>query len=134
MKKKVELKLRAIFLLLAIVSSSLIYAQPPGGGQKGGQQGPPPIPNEKQIEKMVSELASEISLTETQEEQVLDIYINHFADVEEKTKEGRPGKSEMDELKANFENSVKALLDTNQQEQYTTYMQNNKAQRGGKRK
>jgi hypothetical protein len=47
-----------ILFLIAMAISSAVSAQPPGGGD---QQGPPPIPNSKQIKKMVTKLSTELS-------------------------------------------------------------------------
>ncbi len=118
-----------MILCLTIISTST-YAQQ-RGGQGERQQGPPPIPSTKQINKMVSDLADEISLTEQQEEQVLELYTNHFEEIESKTKSGRPERDEMESFKRDFENDVRKVLSEDQQELYTSYMKNNRPKRGG---
>lgn len=128
MKQTVRNYLGAALMLLALTGSNLINAQPPGGGQ----QGPPPIPNTKQIKEMVSDLADEISLSTEQEEDVLELYIEHFEEVEEQTSgNARPDRQEMEALKTKFESEVKALLSEEQQEQFTAYQKKNQQQRGG---
>nr|WP_319481361.1 hypothetical protein [uncultured Draconibacterium sp.] len=114
-----------VIMLILIGTSSVIFAQPPGGGG-GGQQGPPPIPNSKQIKKMVANLADEISLSDDQETKILAIYQEHFAEVKKATSSGRPDRSTMEALKSGMENKVKAVLNEEQQEQFTAYIKNHK--------
>jgi hypothetical protein len=111
--------IKALLVLVALFISSIIYAQPPVGGQPGSQQGPPPIPNEQQIKEMVSKLASEVSLTEVQTTSVLKLYTEHFKEIKAKTSGSvKPKREEMDALKVNFEKNVKALLTVEQQKKY----------------
>lgn len=133
MKQATRKNVGLLIMLIAISTSSLIYAQPPGGRQ-GGQQGPPPVPNEKQIEKMVNDLSEELSLTEEQEEKVLDEYLIHFEQVEEKTKDGKPNRNEMEALKSEFEENVKLLLSDEQDELFDAYQKANAQQKGGQQR
>lgn len=110
-----------IILLILMASSSVLFAQAPGG-RNDGQQGPPPIPNSKQIKKMVGHLTEEISLNEEQSEQVLAIYKNHFEEVKEATSTGRPDRSKMEKLKTKMEKDVKAILSKEQQEGFETFL------------
>jgi len=130
MKNILKSKLKVLFVLIAVTAGSLLAAQP----QDGRQQGPPPIPNAKQIKAMVSDLADEISLTEKQEEQVLKLHTHHFAEIKNKTKSGRPDRSEMQKLKTDFETKVKAVLTEDQQKLYTTYLKNNRPPKGVKQR
>ena len=57
-----------IALFAMIFSIAAVNAQP--GQQKQDRQGPPPIPSEKQIQIMVDDLSTELSLTDEQENQV----------------------------------------------------------------
>lgn len=114
--------LKSIVIIISVLLSSMIYAQPPGGGQ-GGQQGPPPIPNAKQIKKMVSQLADEINLSEEQESTVLKLYQEHFEEVEEMTSgQEKPNRKEMDSLKSNFQNQVEDVLNDDQKTAYQEYL------------
>lgn len=104
------------------------------GGQGGGQGGPPALPTAKEIKTMVSDLSDELLLSEDQEDQVLELYTEHFEVIEDKTSSGRPDRDEMEELKEDFENEVKDVLTDDQQELYTEYLKNNSSKkRGGKR-
>lgn len=120
-----------LFLIVSIllVSTSL-FAQPPGGGQRGGQQGPPPIPNDKQIEKMGSEIADELTLSNEQETKVLNLYKAHFAQVKEKNEgNNRPDRQEMEALKSTLEKQVKAELTREQTTKYEAYLKKQRPQR-----
>ena len=126
--KKTNLLLSITFLLI----SGLTYAQPPGGGQRGTQQGPPPTPNDEQIEHMVSELATEISLNNDQKTNVLALYKNHFDKIEDlNSGSSRPKREEMDALKTSFENSVKAELKKQQKPKFEAYLKKQSTQRPG---
>lgn len=114
--------LKSIVIIISVLLSSMIYAQPPGGGQDR-QQGPPPIPNAKQIKKMVSQLADEINLSEEQESTVLKLYQEHFEEVEEMTSgQEKPNRKEMDSLKSNFQNQVEDVLNDDQKTVYQEYL------------
>ncbi|NCA84484.1 MAG: hypothetical protein EOM83_02805 [Clostridia bacterium] len=122
--------LKSILVLSILLVSSITFAQAPGGGQRGGQQGAPPIPSDKQIEKIVSNLAEEIALSEEQEVKVLVIYKTHFAQVKEKTSgNSRPKREEMNALQAALEKNVKAELTKEQKNGYEVYLKEQASQR-----
>lgn len=121
---------KSILALSILFVGSLTFAQAPGGGQRGGQQGPPPIPNDEQIETMVSDLAEEIALSEEQEVKVLEIYNEHFAEIKEKTSgNSRPKREEMEALNKAFEKQVKAELTKDQKSGYEDYLKEQASQR-----
>jgi hypothetical protein len=126
-------KLKGLLIIATVLLTSAIYAQPgggSGGGQGGDQQGPPPLPTAKEITTMVGELASEISLTEEQEADVLNLYTEHFAAVKEKTSgNAKPEREEMDALKTDLEKSVKELLSDDQVKGYTAYLKKQESNR-----
>ena len=120
--------LSVLIFIIAMAISNVLHAQPPEG-----QQGPPSIPGSKQIKKMVANLAAEISLDEKQEEQVLAIYQEHFADVKKATSSGRPDHSKMEKLKTELEKDVNVILNEEQQEQFAAYLKKQeKQQRRGR--
>tara|TARA_R110001583_G_C5530859_1_gene398507 strand:+ start:332 stop:730 length:399 start_codon:yes stop_codon:yes gene_type:complete len=101
-----------------------------GGQQVGNQQSPPVLPTSKEIKTMVSDLSVKLLLSDEQEERVLELYISHFKVVESKTKSGRPDRTEMEKLKEDFEENVKAILTEDQQKLFTAYQKkNNKRER-----
>jgi hypothetical protein len=122
--------IKSILVVSILFLGSISFAQPPGGGQKGGQQGPPPIPTDKQIETMVSDLAENISLSEEQEVKVLEIYNEHFAEIKEKTSgNSRPKREEMEALDTAFEKQVKAELTKEQKKEYEAYLKEQASKR-----
>ena len=125
MKTKIKKTVNLVLILCLTLIVSVMNAQKQGH-QGGGQQGPPPLPTDKEIKEMVSDLSDEISLSEDQEAEILDLYTAHFKEVEEKTKSGKPDRKEMESLKTDFEKEVKAELTKEQQKQYTTYQKNNR--------
>jgi hypothetical protein len=118
MKFKIH-KITTLLIVTFVITTSAC------GQQRGREQKPPQLPSTKQIEEMVSDLADEILLSENQEEQILKLYKSHFKEIESKTKSGRPNKSEMEDLKNDFEADVKANLTVDQVKLYETYLKNN---------
>ena len=117
-------------ILSFLLISSMIFAQT--GGQRGerqdGHQGPPPVPNEKQIKEMVSNLAKEISLSDEQEAEILKLHTAHFETVKKKVSGNtRPTRQEMETFKNDFENQIKAVLNKEQIKVYETFMKKHNA-------
>lgn len=121
----------SILIILAFLSTNITLAQE---RQQDRPQGPPPVPNDEQIEKMVTDLSKELSLTEVQEEKVSDIYFDHFekvAEQQEKNKGKRgSGHEVMQKLNSDFEADVKELLTEDQQKLYEAYLKEENAKRG----
>ncbi len=104
--------------------------------QQRGQQGPPPIPNEKQIEKMVDDLTQKLELTEYQSARISKIYIDHFEKV--KDQQSQDGNKEaqrkiMQSLKTDFERNVKAELTKEQQKKFDKIQQKRSTRDRGQR-
>lgn len=128
-------RLKGLLAIVAIVISSVAYAQPPGGGggqrgggQRGGEQREAPsVPSDKKIVKMVSSLSKDLSLSEEQEAQVLVVYKLHFEAVEEKLSgSSRPDRDEMMALDTKLAEDVRALLTDEQKVLYNVYLEENK--------
>jgi hypothetical protein len=116
-----------IIVVLLLISTTLFAQQ---GGQRAGQNGPPPIPDANQIKEMVNQLDDEISLSDEQEEKIVALYTAHFEEVKEKTSGNtRPNREEMEALKADFQKQVKALLSTEQQKGFETFVKNQEPKR-----
>ncbi len=123
MKQSKKNILSVLLLSFALLISGMSFAQAPRGGQKQK----PPVPNEKQVKKMVTELSEELELSDEQEEQVLEVYQEHFKEVKEKTSgEKRPDREDMDAMKTSFEIKIKALLSNEQQIKFEDYMDKHK--------
>jgi len=126
-KETIRLALVALVVMLGIV---LTQAQP------GGQQGPRPIPNDKQIKEMVSELSTELSLTEKQEQQVSEMFVAHFIEVKEvqdKYKTSHEAeRKEMDSVRNEFKKEINSVLSKEQQKQFDEFMKNRKPRKKAK--
>ena len=61
MKKTVKSIISFLVVVLAFTVTACGQQQRGGGNQRGGQQGPPPLPSADEIEKMVGDLADELS-------------------------------------------------------------------------
>jgi hypothetical protein len=124
--KKV-LKNLMMALMIVTLSSGITMAQ------QRGQGGPPPMPDDKQIEKMVEDLVNELSLTTEQEKLVSEKYFTHFDEVNAKMKSGRPDRDEMDKMKSDFQNDIKSVLSKDQQKLFDEYIKKQEANRRGGR-
>lgn len=105
--------------------------------QQHQRQGPPPIPSEEQIEKIVTDLSSELSLTEEQENQVSALYFSHFKEVgelrEKKQAEREKDRQEMEALRTEFEKKVKSHLTEEQQVKYDEFREKCTPRKSGKK-
>ncbi len=130
-----KLKMNKIWkmLVVVLVITTTACGQQRGGQngppQGGGQGGPPALRTAKEIKTMVSDLSEDLLLSDEQEEQVLELYTEHFEEVEDKTSAGRPDRDEMEVLKTSLENDIKALLTNDQKKLYTTYLKNNSSKK-----
>ena len=123
-------------IIILVLSVTFIQAQPTGG-QQGRDQGPPPVPNDKQIEKMLTDLSKELSLSEEQEKQISDLYFTHFeemGEMQEANKNSRPDREVMEKMKDDFESGVKSYLTKDQKKSYNAYLRKQESQRGGQGK
>tara|TARA_R110001583_G_scaffold160872_1_gene312775 strand:+ start:51049 stop:51447 length:399 start_codon:yes stop_codon:yes gene_type:complete len=126
---------KTLVVVLFIATTAFGQQRGPKGGQQAqNQQSPPPVPTTKQIIKIVDKFSRELLLSKEQKSEVLEIYKTHFKEVESKTKSGRPNRSEMDELKMNFEDKVKAVLSKDQQKLFTAYQKKNNKREKSQRK
>lgn len=119
-----------LLIIVAIVTTNIVSAQ------EGRPQGPPPIPSDKQIKEMVTELSKELSLADEQEEKVSDLYFDHYEKVAEqqelnKAKKGE-GREAMQKLNKELEDSVNDLLTEDQQKIYESYLKQQQSKRDKK--
>lgn len=130
MKKPPRRNKGFIMALFAMVFTiTLAHAQPVG--PQGKQQRPPPIPNEKQIQKMVTKLSKELSLSEKQEKQVSDMYVAHFDEVGEmqaKNKNSQPDREVMEQMRGDFETDIKSNFTKDQQKQFDEFVKKQQSQ------
>jgi hypothetical protein len=106
------------FITITFIVSATMFAQP--------QQKPPKIPNDDQINKMIENLSTELSLNEKQHQEIHELYITHFDHVREKVElkkaEHRMEREEMDNLRSKFEEEVKSLLSEEQQTMFNKFI------------
>jgi hypothetical protein len=126
--------LKSFFALSILLVSSISFAQPTGGGQRDGQQGPPPIPNNKQITQLVSDLADNLSLSDVQEVKILELYKEHFVQMKAKTSgNSRPKREDMEALNTALVKKVKAELTKEQTGKYEAFLKKQSKQRPHRR-
>lgn len=119
-----NLRTLAVAIAVTMMTGGLALAQP------GGQQGPPAVPSDKQITKMVTELDKELSLSDTQAEEVSELYFAHFKEIETIQKSTqRPSREKMEKLDSEFETDVKKVLDNDQQKLYTAWLKEQEKQK-----
>lgn len=117
---------RAILFVSILMMSTVALAQ--------RNQGPPPAPNDQQITQMVRELASELSLSESQATRIKDLYQSHFEEMSETmTQQKRPGRRAMDAARKRLESNVKAVLTPDQAQAYDEFLKNNEPQPDSRR-
>ena len=119
--------LKTIIGLLAflLINTTVLMAQP-----QGDHKGPPKIPDSKQINKMISELSDELTLSDKQSKEIKDLYTKHFEEVKAKLESEKSrrdvNKKEMDDLKSSFETSVKSILTADQQKKFDKFQKEHK--------
>ena len=92
--KRFNLMIALLITAMFFLTSSL------SAQQRQGAKGRPPIPDEAQINKMVDDLSTELSLSEGQKTEILALYTDHFAEVKASmNSEQRPSREEMESLK-----------------------------------
>ena len=120
MKQKIRNNTALVFILLITLFPSIAWAQ------QQRPQGPPPVPNEKQIEKMVKDLAEKLALTDEQSESISKLYIAHFKEAKEQQENGKENREanheKMEKLHKDFEKDVKAVLSKEQQKQFDDFV------------
>lgn len=123
---------REIYLVvvLTVLFTSVGFAQkrsPKGGGQQ--ERPKMEIPSAKEINEMVNELSKDILLSAEQSEKVKELYTTHFAAVEQKMKNGRPDRKEMQSLKEEFESDINSILSKDQQKLFEKFHKEQKDNR-----
>lgn len=124
--KRFNFSIALLITAMFFLTSNLSAQQRQGQGQ---EQGPPPIPSETQINKMVEDLSTELSLSDGQKTEILSLYTDHFAEVKSSMRSGqRPSREEMQSLKKEFEDQVKSQLNENQQDLFDEFVKKNQKQ------
>lgn len=116
MKNRIRISTRII------LATAMLFLGCQIGLAQRNQGGPPPIPDQEQIEQMVSKMSKVLELTNDQEKIILEKYENHFKLIESKMKEGKPDRSVMEAIKNDFENEIKEVLNEDQKTKYEKLM------------
>ncbi len=120
---KTKIKLTVIMLL-----ASFMFTLTNINAQQMQQKplGPPPIPSEKQVQKMISDLETKLSLSEEQKQKMTEIMSDHFKimkTVQEKYKKSHEAeRKEMETLKGNFDSEIKSVLSIEQSVLFEEFM------------
>ncbi len=113
-----------LLMLISLIITGNLFAQ---------RQGPPKLPDSEQIVKMVDELAEALTLTKEQKSAITDLYMAHFEDAKELMEENKGDRESqreaMEDLKKDFDNRVKELLNDDQIAKYEAYMKDRKPDR-----
>ena len=127
------MKTLRITIIIAIVSLILTgsYAQ-----ERQQHRQHPPIPNEKQVEQMISKFNEELKLTDKQANELKALFLDHFKELKNKLEKQRKAKKlereEMEKFRKEFENSLQSLLSEEQAEKLKKIMHQNKPPAGRK--
>lgn len=117
---------RTLILLIALSASSVSIAQ------QGRPSGPPPIPDQTQIEGMVDQLSTELSLNDEQQSQISELYSIHFEELNDMASSQQGAsqqmQQEMEKKKSSFEKEIKSVLTSEQKKKYTKYLKENTPQ------
>lgn len=118
----------SLLLIIAIlfISGNLL-------AQQGERKGPPQLPSDSEIEKMVSELSEELSLSKDQETKIQELYTQHFAEVKTAMSGERKSREEMEAYRTKFEDQVKSVLNDDQQELFDELKKSNDKRSGEQR-
>jgi|FLOH01.1.fsa_nt_gi Spy/CpxP family protein refolding chaperone len=113
-------------LIIAVIVS-LLFSTSIANAQNRRHQPPPPrLPDSCQINKMVGELAKELTLTESQKAKISDLYFTHFNEAKVMMKKHREAQEKnmeaMEEYRKNLETQVTDVLTKEQKAEYKEYM------------
>ena len=121
MKQNKVSTLTIYFLLIGLFLSITLQAQ-----QRQRPDNPPMQPDSSQIVKMVDHLSKSLSLTEEQSTEVARLHFAHFNEMKaqkEKIEAAREkNRQEMENLKGNFQDEIKALLTDEQKEEFDEFI------------
>ena len=127
MKKIFKMKNLISVITVIIISSSFTFAQP--------QQGRPILPNDERINRMVDDMANQLSLTKSQKEEILTLHKEHFQKLKQMFKEEKTNrkktKEEHEQLRMELEKDVESLLNDVQKTKYKEFVKKLEARRIG---
>jgi len=133
MKTNFKKNISLVFLLVTILfAGNVVQAQP------REKQGPPPIPDQKKVGEMLTELATDLVLNEEQTEKITTLFNAHFEELKAQLQKENIARElhgqTMDKLRKDFEDEVKAQLSDEQKELFDTHMKKHDPHKKGRQK
>ncbi len=127
MKKIKSNLIAALTGIILLLTGTIVQAQhegrPSGQRPQSRDQQMPTVPDSTQIAKMVTDLSTELTLTEDQLPVVSKAFFNHFDEVKALTEKGkRPDREVMEEVKKSFRTEVESVLTKDQKKLFKAYM------------
>ena len=116
-----------IFLIIVsmlFISGNLLAQQQPE------KNGPPKPPAVTDVNKMVDDLSTKLSLDKAQKQKVSDLFTAHFNNDRESigNKKGKGSPEEMQQKRKDFEEQVKSLLNNEQKVAFDNFMKSRSPQ------
>lgn len=125
-QKRINTGTLLIIALLFFISGNILAQQKPE------RNGAPKPPSTSEVNKMVDELSTNLSLSETQKKEVSELYTAHYNSIRESfdNKAGKGSPEEMQQKRKDFEEQVKSLLSAEQKTAFDKFIKNNMNQKG----
>lgn len=107
-----------IMATMLFISGNLLAQQQPD------RNPPPKPPSTEEVNKMVDELSTALSLSKKQQTEVSELFTAHFNSVGESNggKEGNGSPEEMEKNRKDFEEQIKSLLNDEQKTEFDNFM------------
>ncbi len=110
--------------LVVIIFFTMTVAMNQGFAQDRPQH-PPMLPDSVQVEKMLTELTQELSLSDSQQEQIREIQLIHFKKAKEMMEQNRAEHEQkrdaMEQSRKEFEKKILSVLTAEQQEKFIRF-------------
>lgn len=125
-QKKLNTGILLIIATMLFISGNILAQQQPGQDRN---QTPKP-PSTTEVHKMVDELSTNLSLSESQKKEVSELFTVHFNNVKGSmgNKEGKGSPEVMQQKRKVFEEDVKSLLNDEQKTGFDRFMKNRDTQ------
>lgn len=112
-----------IFLIVLIMLCLTINLS---AQQKPEREGPPKPPSVVDVNKMVDDLSTTLSLNESQKKVVSDLFTSHFNEIREslENKQEKLSREDMESNRRSFEEQIKNFLTEDQKVEFDKFMKN----------
>lgn len=125
-------KIVLLILVITFITAQTATAQQERPPQR--PQEPPLIPDKEQIQQLMKDLDSTLSLNDEQMKKISDLFISHFKAVENILNQEREAmektRIEMDKSRTSFEMKVKSLLSDEQQKKFDAFQKDHGPEKG----